>query len=81
MRRTVLLLSSFLSMWLLMLVLQFHSIDSNEEFGIGNMGLVGMAKFFRTYHYNPLCEWIGIFHFCIVKASSLSHCGIRLCIP
>lgn len=41
---------------------QVHS-TTDEEFGVGNMGLVGMAKFFRTYRYNPLCQWIGLIDF------------------
>eukprot|EP00281_Chroomonas_sp_CCMP1168_P022226 CAMPEP_0206234770 /NCGR_PEP_ID=MMETSP0047_2-20121206/12770_1 /ASSEMBLY_ACC=CAM_ASM_000192 /TAXON_ID=195065 /ORGANISM="Chroomonas mesostigmatica_cf, Strain CCMP1168" /LENGTH=654 /DNA_ID=CAMNT_0053658883 /DNA_START=38 /DNA_END=1999 /DNA_ORIENTATION=- len=38
---------------------QIHC-TTNEDFGIGNTGIVGMAKFFRTYRYNPLSEWLGL---------------------
>jgi hypothetical protein len=39
--------------------MQVHC-TTHEDFGIGNTGLIGMAKFFRTYRYNPLCEWLGL---------------------
>eukprot|EP00960_Hanusia_phi_P039352 753859-Hanusia_phi.AAC.5 len=42
---------------------QIHAVDDEQGFGVGNLGLAGMAKFFRTYHYNPLCEWIGLVPF------------------
>ncbi|EKX37645.1 hypothetical protein GUITHDRAFT_144911, partial [Guillardia theta CCMP2712] len=42
---------------------QIHSVEDEHAFGVGNLGLTGIAKFFRTYHYNPLCEWIGLIPF------------------
>jgi len=42
---------------------QVHCIDKPREFGVGNLGLAGIAKFFKTYRFNPLCEWIGLVPF------------------
>eukprot|EP00802_Teleaulax_amphioxeia_P008022 Tamp_08030.p1 GENE.Tamp_08030~~Tamp_08030.p1 ORF type:complete len:614 (+),score=141.95 Tamp_08030:318-2159(+) len=42
---------------------QVHSIDKPEDFGVGNLGISGIAKFFKTYRFNPLCEWIGLVPF------------------
>lgn len=42
---------------------QVHCVDKPKEFGVGNLGLAGIAKFFKTYRFNPLCEWIGLVPF------------------
>ena len=39
---------------------QIHTLDDEKDYGLGNMGITGMAKFFRSYHFNPLCEWLGL---------------------
>ena len=39
---------------------QVHCIDKPNEFGVGNLSITGIAKFFKTYRFNPLCEWLGL---------------------
>ncbi|KAK8813192.1 hypothetical protein WA158_002784 [Blastocystis sp. Blastoise] len=36
---------------------QIHSSDPSQ-FGMGNLGLEGFEKFFRTHRCNRLCEWL-----------------------
>jgi len=52
---------------------QIHSTCGTQQYGVGNLGHLGMAMFFQTHVCNDLCRYLGLSPF---ARQDKSHAGL-----
>jgi hypothetical protein len=47
---------------------QMHSVGDNEQYGVGNLGHLGIAMFFQNHRCNDICSSLGLAEVALSKA-------------